>query len=339
MAVWVVRAGRQGEQEAFALEHGYVVIGWDELGDLSGIADRDALRARMEQTYGDLSPGRARTWTAQVWAFLHVIKKGDIVALPLKGQPAVAFGKVTGDTYRHAPDNPEGARHVRTVQWIGEPIPRTAFDSDLRYSFGAIQTVFSVWRNDAENRLRAMLALPVSKQPSAASAPDNGETAEPALDIRTTAAQQISDHIRRRFKGRRMEELVKAILEAKGYEAVISPKGADDGVDILAGRGAMGFDAPMLCVQVKSGDDPQPREVLDQLQGVMKKFNAQHGLLVSWGGFKTTLEREARRLFFQIRLWNDQKLVEELQDVYDKLPKEIQADIPLKRIWVLVDEG
>lgn len=71
----------------------------------------------------------------------------------------------------------------------------------------------------------------------------------------------------------------------------------------------------------------------------MKKFDAQYGLLVSWGGFKSTLEREARRHFSKIRLWNDQKLVEELQDVYDKLPKDIQAEIPLKRIWVLVDEA
>ncbi len=70
----------------------------------------------------------------------------------------------------------------------------------------------------------------------------------------------------------------------------------------------------------------------------MQKFNAQHGLLVSWGGFKSTVEREARRLFFDIRLWNDQKLVEELQNVYDDLPKEIQAELPLKRSWVLVEE-
>lgn len=30
MALWVVRAGRYGERESDALEHGQAVIGWDD---------------------------------------------------------------------------------------------------------------------------------------------------------------------------------------------------------------------------------------------------------------------------------------------------------------------
>lgn len=43
MTLWVVRAGRQGEQEQGALEHSVVIIGWD-LPDLSSISDMEELR-------------------------------------------------------------------------------------------------------------------------------------------------------------------------------------------------------------------------------------------------------------------------------------------------------
>ena len=214
-----------------------------------------------------------------------------------------------------------------------------SLDSDLRFSFGSSLTVFSVHRNNAEERIRAILSKPGGVAVAEADEADQDVYLEPPINLMNAASQQISDLIGQKFRGRKMEELVKAILEAKGYEAEICPMGADEGVDILAGRGAMGFDAPSLCVQVKSGDSAVSREVLDQLQGVMQKFKAEHGLLVSWGGFKSTVEREARRLYFNVRLWNDQKLVEELQDVYEKLPKEIQADLPLKQTWVLVEES
>lgn len=65
----------------------------------------------------------------------------------------------------------------------------------------------------------------------------------------------------------------------------------------------------------------------------------QHNLIIcSRGGFKSTVEKGARKQFFTIRLWNDQKLVEELQGVYDQLPKEIQAELPLKNTWILVED-
>src|SRR5690606_14991330 len=146
----------------------------------------------------------------------------------------------------------------------------------------------------AEERIRKMLSQP-SLQDKVAINSESANIAEPAPYLMETAAQQISDYIGRKFKGRKMEQLVEAILKAQGYETNLCPEGADGGVDILAGRGAMGFDAPRLCVQVKSGDSPLGREILDQLQGVMHKFKADHGLLVSWGGFKSTTIEEARR--------------------------------------------
>ena len=70
----------------------------------------------------------------------------------------------------------------------------------------------------------------------------------------------------------------------------------------------------------------------------MKNFGAERGLLVSWGGFKDTVYQEARTLFFEIRLWDADRLINSLLDCYDRLPDEIPAELPLKRVWLLVPE-
>jgi restriction system protein len=100
----------------------------------------------------------------------------------------------------------------------------------------------------------------------------------------------------------------------------------------------MGFDAPRLAVQVKSSETPVDVSVLRELQGVMPRFGAEHGLIVSWGGFRDSVVKEARQLHFQIRLWDSAALVAAIQTTYEKLPADLQAELPLKRIWVMVQE-
>ena len=42
--VYLVRAGRNGEDEALALEHGVAIINWEELPELPCTDDLDAYR-------------------------------------------------------------------------------------------------------------------------------------------------------------------------------------------------------------------------------------------------------------------------------------------------------
>jgi restriction system protein len=100
----------------------------------------------------------------------------------------------------------------------------------------------------------------------------------------------------------------------------------------------MGFDPPRICVQVKSGDSPVDVSALRELQGVIGNFGAERGLLVSWGGFKDSVHREARTIFFAIRLWDSDNLLQALLDSYPDLPGDIQAELPLKQTWTLVLE-
>jgi restriction system protein len=168
-----------------------------------------------------------------------------------------------------------------------------------------------------------------------------GETetdGQDALDIEQFGRDQIMGFIGRKFRGHDFARLVDDLLKAQGYRTQFSPPGPDGGVDIIAGAGPMGFDPPRLCVQVKSGDSPAEVSVLRELQGVLSNFSAEQGLLVSWGGFRSSVRSEARQLFFQIRLWDAGDLVGALLQHYDSLPEELQAELPLKRIWALVPE-
>ena len=145
-------------------------------------------------------------------------------------------------------------------------------------------------------------------------------------------------YLEQHFKGHDLARLVDAVLKAQGYMTELSAPGPDGGVDILAGRGALGLEGPRLCVQVKSSQSSADVNILRALQGIMQTFKADQGLLVSWGGFTKAVENESRLSFFSVRLWDAGDLVEAVLGNYDKLPKELQTELPLKRIWALVIE-
>lgn len=334
MAVWLVRAGKHGEHEALALDQGVSVIGWDELPDLKDADTREKLETLMRKAYPDAAQNAIANYVGQVWAFRGRIKEGDLVILPLKSRPAVAVGRIKGP-YKYRPSFSQSARHTRATEWDHADIPRTRFDQDLLYSLGAFMTVCQIQRHDAEHRIRAILE---GKSGVKVPRPEP-EPPEENLDIEQFAQDQLKDFVARRFKGHDLARLVNEILKAQGYVTHLAPPGADSGADILAGSGPMGFNPPRLCVQVKSSDSPVEVGGLRDLQGTLKNLGAEQGLLVAWGGFKSTVLSEARRVYFEVRLWHAGDLIDNLLSVYDKLPTEVQTELPLKRIWALVPEG
>lgn len=42
--------------------------------------------------------------------------------------------------------------------------------------------------------------------------------------------------------------------------------------------------------------------------------------------------------FFRVRLWDADAVIEELLGQYDRLPAEIRAELPLKRIWTVASQ-
>jgi restriction system protein len=157
MAVWLVRAGRRGEQEQAALDNGVVTIHWNELPDLDTVPDREELANLYRQSNPTASPAKVANPVGQVWAFKARMQEGDLAVLPLHIQSAIAIGKITGP-YQYRTDPGSEVLHTRPIEWIRTDLPRTAFDQDILHSFGALMTVCKIRRNNAEQRIRAVLA-------------------------------------------------------------------------------------------------------------------------------------------------------------------------------------
>lgn len=291
---------------------------------------------KLAAAYGHAKPKAIINWAGQVWSFKEAIKPNDLVVLPLKTRSALAIGAIAG-AYEYVPDNPDFARHTRKVSWIRDDIPRASVDQDLLYSLGAFLTVCRISRNNAEERIKALLAG--APQPAAPDATtEAGAESAGLVNLEEQAQDQIRFFINSKFKGHGLASLVTAVLKAQGYQIYQSPPGADGGVDVIAGKGPMGFDPPRLLVQVKSQQDPVDVRVLRELQGVMRGYGAEQALLVAWGGFKNAVIDEARRRFFEIRLWDAGDLVTAITENYDRLPAEIKAELPMRRIWAVVPE-
>ena len=338
MAFWVVRAGRHGVNENYIVENSVIAIGWEQVGNLGSFADRKELQAHVVNVYPSEAGNKLSIWTGELWAFKERIKIGDHVAVPLTSRAAIAIGRVIGP-YQYVPDAPLGVKHQRRLEWLVTDLPRSEVDQDLLYTLGSTLAVFRAKRNNAEERLIAYAKGKGAKSlPASITSDGDGELGdESEVDLEQFAADQIVAHIGKKFLGHELARLVGEILKAEGYQILVSKPGADGGVDILAGTGPMGFGQPRIAVQVKSGSTTADVGILRELQGVMPRFGADHGLIVSWAGFKESVIREARQLFFEVRLWDSRDLVAALQNHYEKLPEDVQAELPLKRIWLLVD--
>jgi restriction system protein len=89
---------------------------------------------------------------------------------------------------------------------------------------------------------------------------------------------------------------------------------------------------------VKSGGGTEGQKTFNELRGVMAKYDCEQGLLVSWGGFTKQVNQDARNDFFRVRLWDQGDVVEAVLENYERLDDEIKAELPMKRIWVLVSD-
>ena len=76
---------------------------------------------------------------------------------------------------------------------------------------------------------------------------------------------------------------------------------------------------------------------MDQLIGTMQNFQADQGLLVSWGGFKSSVDKEKALQFFRVRLWDQQELINQILMNYTELDEDLRVELPLKRIWSIAE--
>lgn len=339
--LWLVRLGRNGEAERQAQEKSLLSIDFSVREDISSLKSRDTILEFLVKDRPNTKLAVLRNYAAQINQFINVAQVGDLVISPMKTNSTIWVGRLAGD---YLPGSQ--GEVTRPVEWLRADLPRDSFKQDLLYSFGAFMTVCEVSRNNALKRVEQVIAsgrdpgdgalLTTGATSPSSSSVEASEASDQPIDLEQVARDQIERRVASVFTGHDFTRLIAAILDAQGYHTRVTPPGADNGVDIVAGSGPLGLESPRLVVQTKSGNVVLDQPGLQALIGSIQDTHADHGLIVSWGGFTTPVRRRLNELYFRVRLWGREELINNLLDVYDRLPEDIRAELPLRRVWSLV---
>lgn len=348
VSAWVIRSGRHGERDSWALQSGFSGGGWGKVPDLTAYSTRDAVAEVTAETFKDSTDATVANFAGQLWALRGRIEPGDLMAMPMKTTKQIALGRVTSAYEYRAEDEDPTKRHVVAVDWQRPDLPRSAVKQDLLFTLGSSLTIFSPAKNDAARRLEhllqhgtdpgaaaAMHPLNQHKPKALAAITDTVDEPELSPDIEEAARNQIAAKIAETFTGHDLATLVTALLQVDGLRCTQSPPGPDGGIDIIAGRGLLGLDDPIL-VQVKSGSQVGS-PVVSQLHGVMSTYGARQGLLVAWGGLTKQARDTLKANQLRVRVWESEDVIDEVLAHYGRLDEDIRGQLPLKRVWMLAD--
>ena len=324
--IWGIHAGRASEAENLFLKHDVIALGWVEMGDLTKLSPtREAFKAKQM----DVEPGRKSgyypTSSGQIYRFVHEIKKGDLVAYPSKLDRKIHLGEILGD-YQFDDSTEPKFPHHRAVKWISAQ-PRTRFSQGALYEIGSAMSLFQV-KNYADEFLN-ILGGKKNEQPVV----EDTTIGYVAEDIQQNTEDFILKKLAQELKGHMLAEFVAHLLETMGYRTRLSPEGPDGGVDIIAHKDELGFEPPIIKVQVKSTEGSLGEPIVSQLYGKVDKN--EFGLVVTLGAFTNQATTFARNKS-NLRLIDGDDLVDLILQHYDKFDSRYKGIIPLRRVFVPV---
>ena len=321
--VWGIHAGRTGDADSLFLKKNVAAIGWEEMGDLSKLPpEREAFKAAVARVYVDIKPGAIPNYAGQLFRFVHEMQQGHIVLYSSRIDRQVHIGSVDGP-YRYAGNEPYPNR--RPIKWL-KAVPRTRFTQGALYELGSAMSLFQV-RNYADEYLSALQGNVI------APIPEKDETvAAVAEDIEENTRDFILKTLAQELKGHPLAHFVAHLLNTMGYRTRVSPEGPDGGIDIIAHKDELGFEPPIIKVQVKSTDkgsigDP----VASALYG--KVGSNEYGMLVTLATFSSQATSFAKSKT-NFRLIDGEELVDLILSHYEQFDSSYKGLLPLRRVYI-----
>ncbi len=323
--VWGIHGGKTGDADALFLRKNVVAIGWADMGDLSRLKrDREAFKAKVGETYPSKKPGAIPNNAGQLFRFVHEMRRGDLVVYPSKRDRQVHMGRIEGD-YQYDPSIEPGYPNIRAVKWL-RAVPRTHFTQGALYEIGSAMSLFQVKTYADEFRVAA-----------------EGKTAAPLVtedqtipqvseSIEETTRDFIIKRLAQETKGHPFADFVAHLLSTMGFRTRVSPEGVDGGVDIVAHKDELGFEPPIIKVQVKSTEGSIGDPVVSALYGKVESPR-EHGLIVTLGTFTPQAKNFARSKS-NLRLIDGGELVELIFAHYEQFDARYKGLLPLRRVYV-----
>jgi len=144
MKLWLLKAAGTLEDEEIILEDSIITIGGAEFPDLSNIKNEEQVKKLILEKYPGMREERSGTWAGEICSFITKIKKGDLVAVPLKTRNEVLIGKISGDyEYRQLTDF---ISHIRRVRWL-KTSPKGAFEEEYDIDLNSPEALFLIKAN------------------------------------------------------------------------------------------------------------------------------------------------------------------------------------------------
>jgi restriction system protein len=325
VTVWGIHAGSEGQASSLFIKKNVIAIGWHEMGDLSQIApDRESFKARIAEAYSDIKPGAIPVYAGVLYRFLHEMQIGDLVVFPAKHERVVYIGTIEGN-YQYLPNLDSNYCNTRAVKW-GKPHPRTNFSQGALFEIGSALTLFQV-KNYSDEFIAAYEGKPAPEIIG-----EDETVAYVASEIEQTTRDYIIKRLAQQLKGHPLSHFVAHLLEKMGYQTRVSPEGPDGGIDIIAHKDELGFEPPIIKVQVKSIDkgnigDPE----VSALYG--KISSGEFGLFVTLGSYTKPAKNFAVSKS-NLRLIDGEELVYLVLEHYEEFDSRYKGLLPLKRVYI-----
>jgi restriction system protein len=323
--IWGIHGGRTGDADLLFLQHNCVALGWHEVGDLSSLpAERDAFKKRVGHVYPDWKLGKKINGASQLFRFVHEMKEGDLVCYPSKADRQIHIGTIIG-TYEFDSSLVSSYPNRRATKWLTS-VPRTNFTQGALYEIGSALSLFQL-RNYADEFRAAVEGKSVSPPPIT----EDETVSIVAEDIEENTRDFVIKKLARELKGHPFADFVAHLLRVMGYKTRVSRAGPDGGVDIIAHKDELGFEPPIVKVQVKSTEGAIGDPEVSQLIG--KLGPGEYGLFVTLGVFSASA-RTSSRSRHNLRLIDGNDLVDLIFLHYEQFDSSYKALLPLKRVYV-----
>lgn len=324
ITIWGIHGGRTGDADNLFLKHNVIALGWTEMGNMSKLAaDREAFKEKLQEAQPGRKPGYYPNAGGQLFRFVNEAKVGDLVIYPSKRDRHVHIGEIAGP-YQYDNNQEPAYPHHRAVKWL-KSFPRTQFSQGALYEIGSAMSFFQV-KTYADDFLTAL-----SGQKTTSSAKKDETISYVAEDIEQNTRDFILKTLAQELKGHALAEFIAHLLGAMGYRTRLSPEGPDGGIDIIAHKDELGFEPPIIKVQVKSTEGSIGDPIVSQLYGKVEK--SEYGMVVTLGTFTNQAESFARNKS-NLRLIDGDELVGLILQHYEQFDSKYKGLLPLKRVYV-----
>jgi restriction system protein len=326
--IWCIRAGRTGDAEELLLKKNWIVLGWADMGDLGVLPNtRDAFKNHMTDRYPDMKPGTVHATYGQLYRFVYELQIGDIVIYPSKQDRMIHVGQVTS-AYQYVSEHNAHYPHRRTVKWI-KSVSRTLFTQGALYEIGSALSFFQVKEYADE-----FIAVVTNKQSSELIPVDRDATVGlVAEEIEQTTRDFVLKTLAQELKGHPFAAFIEHLLNKMGYRTRLSKAGPDGGIDIIAHKDELGFEPPIIKVQVKSNENSIGAPDVQALVGNIGSNTNEYGLFVTLGKFTSQAKNFARGNS-KLRLIEGDELVDLIFTYYEEFDPRYKAVLPLKRVYI-----